>query len=47
MRQAERIYGEVREPIGDAMANKPTGAMGEAIAVIVYGDQGLEPQVDR
>lgn len=47
MRQAERIHGEVRERIGDATNNKPTGALGEAIAVIVYGAQGLEPQSNK
>jgi uncharacterized protein YjbJ (UPF0337 family) len=47
MRQAERIYGEVRERIGDSTGNKPTGALGEAIAVRVYGAERLEPQSNK
>lgn len=47
MRQAERIYGEVRERIGDATGNKPTGALGEAVAVRVYGAERLEPQSNK
>lgn len=47
MRQAERIYGEVRERIGDSTANKPTGALGEAIALAVYGAERLEPQSNK
>lgn len=47
MRQAERIYDQVRRRIQDTTGNKPTGALGEAVALSVYSARCLEPQSNK